>query len=124
MENYKTLALELINDHINDVQGWDASKTRLDILNDLLDDTQNVFGNMDGSRTCNTWQAQQFLISSGAIFDDDIHQLFEDCGLSQNDYFYECLKRGAETLDVVILELLAPQVISEEINNNLKVLSN
>ena len=121
MENYKTLAIELINDHVNDVQGWDASKTRLDILNELLDDTQNVFGNIDGSRTCNTWQAEKFINESGAIWDEDIRDLFND--ISEN-YFAETLARGAETLDVVILELLAPQVISDEIHNNLKVLSN
>ena len=120
MDNYKTLALGLINDHIDDVQGWDKSKTRLDILNDLLDDTQNVFGNLDGSRTCNTCQAQQFINDSGAIWDDDIRDLFND--IDQN-YFVETLAKGAETLDVVILELLAPQVIQKEINNNLKVLS-
>ena len=121
MENYKTLALGLINDHIDDVQGWDKNKTRLDILNDLLDDTQNVFGNLDGSRTCNTWQAQKFINESGAIWDEDIRALFDDI---DDNYFAKTLARGAETLDVVILELLASQVIGEEINNNLKVLSN
>lgn len=113
MENYKTLALVLINDHINDVQGWDASKTRVDILNDLLDDTQNVFGNMDGSRTCNTWQAEKFINESNAIWDDDIRDLFNEI---DDKYFIETLARGAETLDVVILELLAPHVIGEMLN--------
>ena len=110
MEDYKKLAQELIEDHINDVQGWDKTKTRKEILEDLLDDTENVFGNMDGSRTYNTWEAQQFIDKSGAIWDDDILDLFSSIG---DDYFTETLKRGAETLDVVILELLAPQVINE-----------
>lgn len=110
MEDYRKLVRELIEDHINDVQDWDKTKTRTEILNDLLDDTQNVFGNIDGSRTCSTYEAQQFIDKSGAIWDDDILDLFTDIG---DDYFFTQLKRGAEALDVTICELLAPQVISE-----------
>jgi len=110
MEEYTKLCKELIEDHISDVQGWDKTKTRKDVLEALLDDTENVFGNMDGSRTCNTWEAQQFINKSNAIWDEDIHELFEQIG---DDYFAETLKRGAETLDVVILELLSNQVINE-----------
>lgn len=110
MEDYKKLCKELIEDHIDDVMGWDKTKTRKDVLEALLDDTENVFGNMDGSRTCNTYEAQQFIDKSGAIWDDEILDLFSGIG---DDYFVETLKRGAETLDVVILELLSGQVISE-----------
>lgn len=114
MEDYKKLCKELIEDHINDMIGWSLKNgetmSREEVLNDLLDDTQNVFGNMDGSRTCNTYEAQQFINNSGAIWDDEILDLFADMG---EDYFFETLKRGAETLDVVILELLSHQVISE-----------
>ncbi len=110
MEAYKKLAIELINDHITESIDWDKTKTRNDILAELQDDTQNVFGNLDGSRTCSTWEAQQFIDQSGAIWDDDILDMFSDIS---DDYFTETLKRGAEILDVVILELLAPQVISE-----------
>lgn len=110
MEEYKKLCKDLIEDHIANVKGWDKTKTRKQILNDLLDDTQNVFGNLDGSRTCNTYEAQQFLDKSGAIWDADIHALFEDI---DKGYFTATLERGAETLDVVILELLSHQVISE-----------
>lgn len=110
MNNYKTLCKELIQDHITDVKAWDKTKTETEILSDLLDDSQNVFGNLDGSRTCNTYEAQEFLNTSGAIWDTDIHELFNELG---DNYFSETLARGAETLDVVILELLAPQVIDE-----------
>lgn len=110
MEDYKKLCRELIEDHIADVQGWDKTKTRKEILEDLLDDTQDVFGNMTGSRTCSTWEAQQFLNKSNAIWDSDIHDLFDSIG---DDYFNHCSKQGAETLDVVILELLSNQIISE-----------
>lgn len=110
MEDYKTLVRDLIEDHITDVQGWDADKTRKDVLEALQEDTENVFGNIDGSRTCSTWEAQQFIDKSGAIWDSEILDLFSDLG---DDYFTETLKRGAETLDVVICELVAPQIIAE-----------
>ena len=110
MEDYKQLVRELIEDHINDVRGWDKDKTRKEILEGLQEDTENVFGNMDGSRTCNTYEAEQFINNSGAMFDDEILDLFNDI---DDDYFVGCLKRGAETLDVVICELVAPQVIAE-----------
>lgn len=111
MENYKKLCKELIEDHITDVMGWDEKATRKSVLIDMQENgNQNVFGNMDGSRTCNTYEAQQFIDKSGAIWDEDILNLFSDLG---DDYFTETLKRGAETLDVVILELLSYQVIDE-----------
>lgn len=110
MNDYKTLVRELIEDHIEDVLGWDDTKTRKDVLEALLDDTENVFGNIDGSRTYSTYEAEQFINKSGAIFDEDIQDLFSDLG---DDYFTETLKRGPETLDVVICELVAPEVIGE-----------
>lgn len=110
MENYKKLAKELIEDHISDVIGWDKTKTRKEILTALEEDTEDVFGNMSGSRTCNTWEAQQFINKSNAIFDDEIIELYGDMS---DDYLSETLKRGAETFDVVTLELVAPQVIAE-----------
>lgn len=109
MNEYKQLCRELIEDRISDVLSWDKDKTREDILNDLLDNTEDVFGNLTGSRTLNTYEAQQFIDKSGAIWDDDILDLFSDIG---DDYFVNTLKRGAETLDVVICELVA-QVIDE-----------
>ncbi len=114
MEDYTKLCKDLIEDHISDVIGWDKTKTRKEVLTDLLDDTGDVFGNMTGSRTCNTYEAQQLIDKSGAIWDEDILDLFAGIG---DDYFTETLKRGAETLDVVILELLAPQVINEMLEN-------
>lgn len=61
-------------------------------------------------RTMSTYEAQQFIDKSGAIWDEDILDLFAGIG---DDYFTETLKRGAETLDVVILELLSGQVITD-----------
>lgn len=110
MEAYKKLSRELIEDHISDRMSWDDSLTRKQILEDLLDDTENVFGNIDGSRTCSTYEAQKFIDESGAIWDDDIRELFTDI---EDGYFERTLARGPETLDVVILELLSHSVINE-----------
>lgn len=118
MADYKKLCRQLIEDHISDVQQWQEQDkgigvdvlSRRQILEELLEDTQNVFGNIDGSRTFSTWEAQEFINKSGAIWDDEILELFEAIS---DDYFFETLKRGAETLDVVILELLSNQVINE-----------
>ena len=111
MQDYRTLATELIEQHIKDVQAYQetdkqATKhTRREILEALLEDTEDVFGNLSGSRTCNIYQAEQFINNSNAIFDDEITELFEQVS---ETYKAETLARGAETFDVVILELLAP----------------
>lgn len=110
MNDYNDLARSLIEDHISDVQSWDKTKTRKEIIEELIDDHDDVFGNISGSRTCNTYEAQQFIDKSGAIWDEEILDLFNDI---EDGYFTSTLKRGAETLDVVILELVAPQVIDE-----------
>ena len=110
MEQYKKLAKELIEQHIEVVQSYDPTKTRREILEELQDDTGNGFGNIDGSRTCNTYEAEQFINNSNAIFDEDIIDLYNE--ISDN-CMAETLKRGAEVFDVMTLELIAPQVINE-----------
>ena len=110
MEQYKKLAKELIEQHIEDVQSYEPEKTRREILEGLQDDTENVFGNIDGSRTCNTYEAEQFINNSNAVFDEDIIDLYNDI---DGNYMSETLKRGAEIFDVITLELIAPEVINE-----------
>lgn len=114
MNDYKKLCRDLIEEYIYQRQyeevGQDNKTSVKDILNELLDDTQNVFGNLDGSRTCNTYEAEQFINKAGAVFDQDIIELFNDI---DPEYHAQTLARGPEIYDVVILELLAPQVISD-----------
>lgn len=110
MDEYKKLAKTLIEEHIAEGLEWDTDSTRKSLLSKLQDDTENVFGNLDGSRTMSTYEAEQFISKSNAVFDDDIISLYADMG---DDYMSETLKRGAEVFDVVTLELVAPQVISE-----------
>lgn len=112
MQEYEKLARELIEAHITYTIDYDKTKTRREVLEALLDDTEDVFGNMTGSRTCNTYDAQQFIDKSGAIWDDDIHELYNDI---DTGYFEKTLARGAETFDVVTLELIAPAIINEMI---------
>lgn len=110
MEDYKTLAAQLIEDHITDALDWDKDATRKSVLEALLEDTENVFGNLDGSRTMSTYEAEQFINKASAVFDAEIIDLYSDLS---DDYMAKTLMRGAETFDVVTLELVAPQVISE-----------
>lgn len=115
MEQYKALAKELIEQHIEDTQSWDKTATREDILSKLAEgETEDVFGNMTGSRACNTYEAEQFISKSNAMFDEDIIDLYNEIG---DDYMAYTLKRGAEVFDVVTLELVAPQAISEMIED-------
>lgn len=107
MDEYKKLARELIEEHIADRID---TQTHKEILEALQEDTEDVFGNLTGSRTCNTKSAQAFINSSNAVFDEEIIDLYSDMG---DDYMSKTLTRGAETFDVVTLELVAPQVIYE-----------
>ena len=111
MKDYTELCKELLEDEIADQISYDKKLTRQKVLQNILDNgTEDIFGNMTGSRTCNTYEAEQFINKSGAMFDDDILEMFSELG---DDYFTETLKRGAEILDVVILELLSNQIINE-----------
>ena len=110
MTPYRELTKELVKEEVKERLSYDKELTESEILNDILEDTGNIFGNIDGSRTCSTYKAEQFLIDSEVFFDDEIRDLFNDIS---ETYFAETLARGAEVLDVVILELLAPQVINE-----------
>ena len=110
MEQYRKLAKKLIEQHIKDVQNWDRTITRKDILIKLADgDTGDVFGSMTGSRTCSTYEAQKFINEAGGVWNEEIIDLFAEQG---EDYFDKTLKRGAEVFDVITLELVAPKVIN------------
>ncbi len=109
MESYKKLTRDLIEQEIGEYMTWNEGATRGDAMKHMSDNGfEDLFGNMTGSRTCNTYEAQKFIEESGAIWDEEIINLFADLG---DDYFTETLKRGAETLDVVICELVANGVL-------------
>jgi len=114
MDNYKELAKQLVEDYISDnVPTY--IKTRKEALEALLEDTQDVFGNLSGSRTVSAYKAQEFINKANAVFDEDIIELYAELG---DNYMANTLARGAEAFDVVTLELVAPQVINAMLEAN------
>lgn len=111
MESYTKLVRDLIDQEIGEYMTWNDGATRADAMQHMADNGfEDLFGNISGSRTCNTYEAQKFIDESGAIWDEEIIDLFADLG---EDYFTETLKRGAETLDVVICELVGQRELYE-----------
>lgn len=111
MQSYTELVTELINDAVADYQAYNKKISRKDVLNLYeAEGFGDLFGNMTGSRTCSTYKAQQFINQSGALWDDEIIELYEEMG---EDYMAETLKRGAEVFDVVTCELVASRVLAE-----------
>lgn len=92
----------------------DGYETREEILNRWEDgDYQNDFGEIDGSRFCSTYKAQEALKASGFPYDDEINELLAEFGY--NDLAVFLHKRGAEALDIVLCEitLLGTNIINE-----------
>lgn len=111
MEDYKKLTRGLIDQEIGEYMTWNDGATRADAMQHMADNGfEDLFGNISGSRTWDTYEAQRFIDESGAIWDDEILDLFADLG---DGYFTETLKRGAETLDVVICKLVGQRELYE-----------
>lgn len=109
MEDYKKLVRELIEQEIGEYTTRNEGATREDAIRHLDENGfEDLFGNISGSRTCSTHKAQEFIDKSGAMWDDEIHELFDEI---DKGYFEDTLKRGAETLDVVICELVASRYV-------------
>lgn len=110
MEEYTKLVTDILEEAIED-RMRDYEETRAEAIEHFEDNGfDNLFGNMDGSRTCSTYEARKMLDDSGALWDEEIIDLFNELG---DDYFAESVKRGPETLDVIICELLGMRVLSE-----------
>ena len=104
MEYYKNEIKEVLQNLID--EGYE---TKEEILKRWEDgDTQDDFGNMTGSRFCNTWKAEEALKQAGFPFDEELNNLLTDCG-----YDFSILDRGAEVVDVILCELVVPYVIDE-----------
>lgn len=105
METYKDIIKEKLQDIIAD-----GYETKEEILNRWAEgDTQDDFGNLSGSRTFSTYEAEQTLAKAGFPFNTEINDLFDEVGYNMGDL----LAKGAETIDVIICELLAPQMVAE-----------
>lgn len=108
MEYYEKEIAETLEDIVND-----GHETREDVLKRWADgDTQDDFGNMTGSRFCNAYKAQEALKESGVPFDEELNELLES-----NGYDLSILDRGAEVVDVIFCELIAPIYASEQLDN-------
>lgn len=104
MEYYKQEIKDILDDLI--AEGYE---TKEQILQRWMDgDTQDDFGNMTGSRFCNAYKAQEALKEAGFPFDEELNSLLEDVG-----YNLSILERGPEVVDVILCELVAPQVAYE-----------
>ena len=104
MEYYKQEIKDILDDII--AEGYE---TKEQILQRWMDgDTQDDFGNMTGSRFCNAYKAQEALKEAGFPFDEELNSLLEDVG-----YNLSILERGPEVVDVILCELVAPQVAYE-----------
>lgn len=104
MEYYKQEIADILADKV--AEGYE---TKEEILNRWADgNTQDDFGNLTGSRFCSTYKAQEALKEAGFPFDEELNGLLEDVG-----YNMDILNKGAEAVDVILCELVAPYIIEE-----------
>lgn len=98
MEYYK----QVIRDKLEDIvsEGYETREQVLDRWED--GDTQDDFGNLTGSRFCNTYKAEQALKEAGFPFNYELNELLKEFGYNMG----ELLERGAEVVDVVLCELV------------------
>ena len=98
MENYKKLVGDLIEQNIDEYITWNKGATRADAVKHMGENGfEDLFGNISGSRTCSTYEAQKFISEAGGVWNEEIRELFDEMG---EEYFDKTLKRGAEVFDV------------------------
>lgn len=104
MEYYRNEIRDILTDKV--AEGYE---TKEEILSRWEEgDTQDDFGNLTGSRFCSRYLAEEALKKAGFPFDDELNELLEDVG-----YDLSVLNKGAEAVDVILCELVAPFVIEE-----------
>ena len=107
MEYYK----KIIEDKLNELVKY-GDEADFQIAERWLEgDTRDDFGNLSGSRNFNDLKTKQVLFEAGFPFDGDLIDLLEEAG-----YSLSTLKQGAEAIDVIICELLAPIVAQETLD--------
>lgn len=104
MEYYKNEIRDILSDKV--AEGYE---TKAEILKRWEEgDTQDDFGNLTGSRFCSTYKAEEALKKAGFPFDEELNQILQDVG-----YNMDILNKGAEAVDVILCELVAPYIIEE-----------
>lgn len=107
MEYYKNLIEDKLEELVKD-----GDEADFQVAERWLGVTQEmIFGNLSGSCSFNDLKTKQVLFEAGFPFDGDLIDLLEEAG-----YSLSTLKQGAETIDVIICELLAPIVAQETLN--------
>ena len=108
MDYYK----QVIKDTLDDIVA-EGEETREQVLARWADgDTQDDFGNITGSRFCNTYKAEEALKEASFPWDYDLNELLKEFDYNMG----ELMERGAEVVDVVLCELtLAGTGIIEEL---------
>lgn len=107
MEYYKKIIEDKINELVKD-----GDEADFQVAERWLEgDTRDEFGNLSGTRFFNDYKARQALFEAGFPFDGDLIDLLEEAG-----YNLSILKQGAEAIDVIICELLAPIVAQETLD--------
>lgn len=105
MDYYKNEIKERLDDLV--AEGYETREENLKRWTE--GDTQDDFGNMTGSRFCSAYKAQEALKEAGFPWDNDLNELLEEYEYNAGDL----LKRGAEVVDVIFCELIAPRVAAE-----------
>jgi hypothetical protein len=109
MEYYKNEIRETLADLVESSIGYETRDEILDRWE--RGEYENDFGEIDGSRFCSTYRAQEAIKASGFPFDDELNEALKDCGCNITDLLAE----GAERLDIVLCEitLLCSDIINE-----------
>ena len=100
---------QIIKDTLDDLVAC-GDETKEEILDRWAEgNTEDDFGNLSGSRTFSTYEAEETLKKAGFPFNSDINDL-----LTSVDYnIGDLLERGAETIDVIICELLVGSMVDD-----------
>lgn len=109
MDYYKNEIRETLADLVESSIGYE---TRDEILDRWEDgNLGNDFGEIDGSRFCSTYKAQEAIKASGFPFDYELNEALKEFDYNVTDL----LLRGAESLDIVLCEvaLLSTNIINE-----------
>ena len=119
-EDYKNETRENIKEYIREnYEKEELDSIDLDSLRDDLFMADSVTGNASGSYTCNTYQAEQNV--SGIIWDDEFIDALD---FAYGEDIGDCMKRGAETVDVTArclsLDYLDLQEIVDEIADEME----
>ena len=105
MEYYEKEIKDILDDLV--AEGYE---TREEILKRWTEgDTQDDFGNMTGSRFCSAYKAQEALKEAGFPWNSDLNDLLAGYDYSAADL----LERGAEAIDVIFCEIIAPCVAAD-----------